>query len=282
MDGIAIVPSYYGPLMNEATLVMGMSHPADRHRTHFLHASSSGTLMSSAMISTFLHQVRLVLTRIMADPSAMCKYSLQYTPTHVSHHTSLSIPSKSEPYTPALFSEYTSRSYSSQLESAIHPLNWLTMISHSHPNRIAHEIYGPHAFSTAPPSPASSATSRNEGDGMKDDGADADFRPFVPTATLTYGRLDSLSDALARWLLRPFTDYSQIGNKGVSRNPNLFDGQGGGGIKRGATICVCLERTANFYVTQAAIWKAGGIYVPVCLALSSASHGLLNWPVFGD
>ena len=266
VDGTAIVPSRYDSLMDEATLIMGMSHPANGHHTHFLHASSSGTLMSSAMVSTFLRQVHLVLTRILVDSTAMCNLSLQYTPTDVSHHTSSSIPSGSEPSLSALFSEYTSREYSAQLESAIAPLNWLAMISHSHPTRIAHEIYGPHAFSTPPVSSTSSATLGNEGNAMKNEVVEVDLRPFVPTATLTYGRLDSLSDTLARWLLRPFTDYSQTRNKGVASNPRIYDGQGGGGLKRGVTICVCLERTANFYIAQAAIWKAGGIYVPVCPA----------------
>jgi hypothetical protein len=266
------IPSRYVSLAREATLIMGMSHPPDgledrlvsRSRS-LLHASSSGTLMSSIMISTFLHQVRLVFARICSDPTAVYKSSLPYSPTDASHHLSSPTPSGSEASAPTLFSEYTSPKYATQLESAISPLKWLSMTSNSHPTRIAHEIYGPRAF-TSPPSPTPRAVSESEGSAIGSDDFDIDFGPLEPTSTLSYGRLNLYSNVLARWLLRPFAHQSQKGSQRVSVTTvlNTFDGQGGGGIEKGDKICVCLERTANFYVAQAAIWRAGGVYVPVC------------------
>ncbi|KAF9515886.1 hypothetical protein BS47DRAFT_1391219 [Hydnum rufescens UP504] len=175
---MANVPSRYVLLAHEATLIIGMSHPLDgmedplvsRSRS-LLHVSSSGTLMSSTMVSTFLHQVRLVFARICSDPAALYESSLPYTPTDASHHLSSPTPSGPELSAPALFSEYTSPKYAAQLESAISPLKWLSMTSNSHPTRIAHEIYGPHAF-TRPPSPMPRAASESEGHAIGDDDFD--------------------------------------------------------------------------------------------------------------
>lgn len=234
------VPSTYAALVRERTLIIGLSaSPESVHNgrpEYALHASSNGSIMSESMLSTFIHQVHSVLQTIFRTPDAPYTSPLDVLTTPIPSYTGVKSP-------PPLFSEYTSPDFLSHLDAAATPLKWLIKTANAHPDRLAHEIYEVDAFSNSlPPTTPSPEDGRNN---------DESLDPLIPTSTLTYGRLNALSNAFAAWLGRPQSDQD-------GATPKT-----GGGIRKGDMVCVCLERTAGFYIAQAAIWKIGAIYVPV-------------------
>lgn len=159
-----------------------------------------------------------------------------------------------------LLSSYTHASYEAELASAHHPLEWLTRIAHSHPDRVAHEIY------TAEALRGHDRDEEGETEGETCKGLE-------PSHVLTYGELNRRANAVAKWLLSS-TFYRPSPKNGKIDQGRVVIGEKG---VRGEKICVCMEREAAFYVIMAAIWKAGGVYCSVrhlFLPTMWVSHGV--------
>ena len=116
---------------------------------------------------------------------------------------------------------------------------------HSHPDRVAHEIYTAEALC---------AHERDEEVNKEGEGCSLE-----PSHVLTYGELNRKANAIARWLLSSTSCSPSSENGKIDQEKAIF---GEKGVK-GEKICVCMEREAAFYVIMAAIWKAGGVYCSV-------------------
>lgn len=220
-------------ILNAPTIVIGLSFPgpppAGRPNSVpekcSLNATANASLMSPSMLHMLLQQTYLILQAILKDPSAPFTSPLRGPQL------------KSSPVSP-VFSQYESPIFQSRVDNEFVPLRWLSDTARKFPDRVAHEFYTAETLS--------SVESSERGKGVQ---------PLAPSSFLTYGRLNTLSNRLARCLMK---DYR---------------------VKKGDMIGVCLERDEDFYVIVAAIWRCGAVYVSVRTSSISCSllfpnHGL--------
>ncbi|KAF8341217.1 uncharacterized protein EI90DRAFT_1704265 [Cantharellus anzutake] len=230
-----------------------------------LHFSVHPNLMSMLMLRTFAHQAKHLLEAILKNPEGECTIEfvseslsgafdspneaesesmesldgmieLDKSSISVASSVSEAAGTESSEDSLSLLSSYTHPLYEAELARAQHPLKWLTLMAHDHPDRVAHEIYT-----------ADDLRAHEE-----DDGEHEEQGSLKPSVMLTYGELNRRANAVAKWLL----------SGSISKSKEKQGERGNVKVKR-EKICVCMERDAAFYVIMAAIWKAGGIYCSI-------------------